>query len=371
MVINPLEPLLTDGVIDEVVARLKGGKEADVWLVRHAGEILAAKVYRSRQIRSFRNDAAYREGRQVRNSRTQRAMNRGSRFGRAAAEDDWKARESDALHRLHAAGVRVPRPVMFYEGVLLMEVVVDAQGHPAPRLVDAPLAPELAADLYRDLRRQVVGMLSCDLIHGDLSPFNVLVGWNGPVLIDFPQAIDAAQNQQAEAFLLRDLQNVHRFCASLDPALRAAAGDGAEIWQAYARRELTVDFVPSGRGVPRPAARSQRSGHPEAPRGGHAEGQHSPRHVPGPHHPARGQGKQGLDGQGGHGGQRRPDIRGRDTPRRPDTRARPTPEVVRVQRPPKGPSGPTAGGQGGAGSDRGEASGTQSARKGHRRRRRR
>ena len=253
--VDPLQPLLVDGIIEEVVARLRGGKEADIWLVRHAGELVAAKVYRSRQHRSFRNDAAYREGRQVRNSRTQRAMERGSKFGRAAAEDDWKSRESDALHRLYAAGIRVPRPVMFYEGVLLMEVVVDAQGHPAQRLVDAPLVREQAADLYRDLRRQVVGMLACDLIHGDLSPFNVLASWNGPVVIDFPQSMDAAHNRQAESFFLRDLENIHRFCASLDPSLLASASDGTEIWQAYVRRELTPDFVPTGRGVLRPAHR--------------------------------------------------------------------------------------------------------------------
>src|SRR5919108_5316729 len=150
--------LLADGIIDEVIGRLKSGKEADIWLVRHAGEVLAAKVYKERHARSFRNNAAYKEGRRVRNTRTQRAMERGSRFGRAAAEDAWKTKEADALHALHAAGVRVPRPVLFYEGVLLMEVVVDGAGHPAPRLVDAHLRRDEAAALYADLRRQVVRM---------------------------------------------------------------------------------------------------------------------------------------------------------------------------------------------------------------------
>lgn len=272
---DPLSPLLADGVIDEVVARLKSGKEADVWLVRHGGEIVAAKVYKARHARSFRNNAAYKEGRQVRSSRTQRAMDRGSRFGQAAAEDAWKAKESDALHRLHAAGVRVPRPVLFYEGVLLMEVVVDAHGHPAPRLVDAPLSREEAAGIYADLRKQAVGMLACDLIHGDLSPYNVLVGPDGPVVIDLPQVVDAAHNSQAESFFLRDLSNVHRFCAALDPALRAAERDGREIWRAYVRRELTADFVPTGRS-PEP--------HPARPiEGGHGQG--APRGGPGPSRP--------------------------------------------------------------------------------------
>src|SRR5512139_969735 len=131
---GPLEPLLADGVIEEICGRLKSGKEADLWLVRHGGEIVAAKVYKQRQARSFRNNAAYKEGRAVRNTRTQRAIDRGTRFGQAAAEDAWKEKEAEALHTLHAAGVHVPRPVLYYEGVLLMEVVVDADGHPAPRL---------------------------------------------------------------------------------------------------------------------------------------------------------------------------------------------------------------------------------------------
>src|SRR5512147_2380860 len=158
---DPLAPLLAEGIVDEVVSRLRGGKEADVWLVRSGGQVVAAKVYKARQARSFKNDAAYKEGRKVRNTRTQRAMDRGSRFGRAAAEDAWKAKESDALFLLHAAGLRVPRPVLFHEGVLLMEVVVDARGLAAPRLVDARLPREQAAGIYADLRKQAIGMLAC------------------------------------------------------------------------------------------------------------------------------------------------------------------------------------------------------------------
>jgi len=263
---DPLAPLLVDGVIDEVVARLKSGKEADLWIVRHAGEAIAAKVYKSRQTRSFRNDAVYREGRQVRDTRTQRAMDRGSRFGQAAAEEAWKTKEADALHALHAAGVRVPRPVMFYEGVLLMELVLDAHGHPASRLIDARIAREDAAAMYADLRAQAVRMLGCDLIHGDLSPYNVLVGAHGPVVIDFPQVVGAAHNSQAESFFHRDLENLRRFFAAIDPALGAAAGDAREIWRAYVRRDLTADFVPTGREPPAP----QRTGGGE--RAPHAKG---------------------------------------------------------------------------------------------------
>src|SRR6266511_520062 len=170
---DPLAPLLVDGVIDEVVARLKSGKEADLWIVRHAGEAIAAKVYKSRQTRSFRNDAVYREGRQVRDTRTQRAMDRGSRFGQAAAEEAWKTKEADALHALHAAGVRVPRPVMFYEGVLLMELVLDAHGHPASRLIDARIAREDAAAIYADHRGRAVRAPRVHFTYTTLTPDNI------------------------------------------------------------------------------------------------------------------------------------------------------------------------------------------------------
>ena len=252
--VDPLEPLLADGVIDEVVSRLKSGKEADLYLVRHGQEVVAAKVYKARETRSFKNNSAYLEGRRTRNSRTQRAIDKGSRFGQAAAEEAWKTKEADALHALHAAGVRVPRPVLFYEGVLLMEVVVDAAGHPAPRLIDAEIPKEQAAALYADLRGQVVKMLCCDLVHGDLSAYNVLLGWDGPVVIDFPQVVGAAHNSQAEGFFFRDLANLRHFFEAIDPAIKASAGDGREIWRAYTRRELSPDFVPA---PPRPGATPQ------------------------------------------------------------------------------------------------------------------
>jgi RIO kinase 1 len=386
---GPLDALLADGVIDQIVARLKSGKEADVWLVRHAGETVTAKVYRARHVRSFKNDAAYKEGRQVRNSRTQRAMDRGSRFGQEAAEEAWKTKEADALYRLHAAGVRVPRPVLFYEGVLLMELIVDAHGRPAPRLVDASLAPDQAAQLYATLRSQAIGMLACDLIHGDLSPYNVLVGADGPVVIDFPQVVGAAHNSQAEQFFLRDLRNVHRFCAALDPSLRSGETDGPEIWRAYVRRELSADFVPTGRRVePQPPHHAHR---PNAPAGGARPMR--PGRPPGV--PPRGTAATGSPPRGGGGpagGSRRhappqaqgsPVVKppaassGRRAPRPP--RGGSMPEVIRIVRSPHGTSAATGGAtKGGApsGESRGGGATSGGGRTGpvpgaHRRRRRR
>jgi RIO kinase 1 len=343
-----LEVLLADGVLDEVCGRLKSGKEADLWLVRHGGELVAAKVYKARLARSFRNNAEYKEGRQVRNTRTQRAMDRGSRFGHAAAEEAWKTKEADALHTLHAAGVRVPKPVLFYEGVLLMELVVDPHGHPAPRLVDAHVERDAAAALYADLRAQAVRMLRCDLIHGDLSPYNVLLGRQGAVVIDFPQVIGAAHNSQAESFFQRDLENLRRFFAAIDPALRAAGNDAREIWRAYVRRELTPDFVPSGRPPP---ASPQHVAHPhgEPQRARPHEAAASPRDRARPErsrHPGRApaheaQGSARAAPQGRHpphqpAAPARRDPGGRAPDRR---RGGSAPEVIRVARPPLASSG--------------------------------
>jgi RIO kinase 1 len=263
---DSLETLLADGIIDAVLGQLKTGKEAEVWLVQHAGQVVAAKLYKERHARNFRNNAGYREGREVRNSRTRRAMEKGTRFGQSASEEAWKSAEANSLYTLHAQGVRVPAPVMFYEGVLLMELVLDEDGRPAPRLVEAPPATaEQAHALYLDLRSQVVRMLSADLIHGDLSPYNVLMGAAGPTVIDFPQTIAAARNNRAEFYFRRDLDNVRNFLVAFAPRLQSMAGDTGEIWNAYVRRELTPQYVPSGtwREAPRrggPPARGDSAG---------------------------------------------------------------------------------------------------------------
>lgn len=249
---NGLEHLVEEGLVAEVLSRLKSGKEADVYLVRFGGRVVAAKVYKDAAHRSFKNNADYKEGRAVRNTRSQRAIERGSKFGRAAAEDAWKTAEVDALYKLHAAGVRVPTPVMFIEGVLLMELVLDRAGAPAPRLVDVDLDAAQARAGYHDMLAQLVKILCCDLIHGDLSPYNVLWSGQGPTVIDFPQIVSASHNSRSEAFFRRDARNILDHFAAVEPSLRARHSDVDEIWRAYLRRELTPDFLPTGRGARRP-----------------------------------------------------------------------------------------------------------------------
>ena len=200
-----LQPLIEDGVIDSVVRQLMSGKEAMVFVVRCGAEARCAKVYKEADKRSFRQAVDYTENRKTKNSRQARAMAKGTRFGRQAQEKAWQSAEVDALHRLASAGVRVPRPYNFHEGVLLMELVADAEGNAAPRLNDVELTPEVAAELHDRLIREVVRMLAAGVVHGDLSEFNILLGAEGPVIIDLPQAVDAAGNNHAPRMLVRDV----------------------------------------------------------------------------------------------------------------------------------------------------------------------
>jgi RIO kinase 1 len=250
---DDLEVLLADGIIDEVLGRLKSGKEANISLVRRGQDVLAAKVYKDRATRSFKNNADYKEGRKVRNSRTQRAIDSGGRFGRDAAEQAWKSAEADALYKLVGSGVRAPMPVLFYEGVLLMELVKDAEGRPAPRMIDVSIDQAGAMGVYADLVAQIIAMLCVDLIHGDLSPYNILAAAEGPTIIDFPQVVSAVHSTRAEYFFLRDFDNVVRFVSGFDPTLAVHKHDGRAIWRAYVSRELTRDFVPPP--APPPQAR--------------------------------------------------------------------------------------------------------------------
>ena len=262
---NPLDLLIEDGIIDLELTRLKSGKEADVFLVDRGSEVLVAKVYKNKAHRSFKNNAEYKEGRKVRNTRTQRAMKSRSKFGRDAAEDEWKNTEAATLNRLYATGVRVPKPVMYYEGVLLMELVLGADGCPAPRLIEAPYDATKAREHYLDLRAQMIRMLCSDLIHGDLSPYNILDAEQGPTIIDFPQIVSAAHTNRAAEFFLRDFGNVLDFLVKANASLQSHRGDGRKIWQAYASRRLAPDFIPA---ITRPSTpnRTRRPKPPDRPK---------------------------------------------------------------------------------------------------------
>jgi RIO kinase 1 len=211
--------LIDDGVIDEVLRSLKSGKEATVYLVRSGLQIRCAKVYRDMAQRSFQKRTQYQEGRKVRGSRQARAMSKSTRFGKKEQEAAWKNAEVDALYQLIAAGVRVPRPFGYFNDVLIMELITDADGDPAPRLGEVNLSPEVAREYHDFLIRQIVRMLSIGLIHGDLSEFNVLVAPDGPVIIDLPQVVNAAGNNGAFAMLERDVNNIRGTLGRFAPEL--------------------------------------------------------------------------------------------------------------------------------------------------------
>jgi RIO kinase 1 len=227
-----IEPLVTDGLVDSVLRQLMSGKEAMVYVVQCGDEIRCAKVYKEANKRGFHTAVDYTEGRKVKNSRQARAMAKRSRYGRQEQESAWQHAEVDALRRLAAAGVRVPTPYNFHEGVLLMELVADADGEPAPRLNDLSLSEEEAIKYHAMLIRQVVYMLCAGIVHGDLSEYNVLVDSNGPVIIDLPQAVDAAANNNAQRMLERDVDNLADYFGQFAPALLQTRY-GPEIWALY------------------------------------------------------------------------------------------------------------------------------------------
>jgi RIO kinase 1 len=240
-----LRPLLEEGLIDTVVRQLMSGKEATVYVVRRGDETLCAKIYKAATQRSFRQAVDYTENRKVKNSRQARAMAKGTRYGRQAQESAWQSAEVDALHRLAAAGVRVPAPINFCDGVLLMELVTDEHGDAAPRLNDVVLSAEDAVTHHAALIREVVLMLCAGVVHGDLSEFNILLAADGPVIIDLPQAVDAAGNNHAPRMLYRDVQNLRDFFGRFAPQL-LATDYGHEIWDLYARGLLSPDTVLTG-----------------------------------------------------------------------------------------------------------------------------
>ncbi|MEY3288689.1 MAG: hypothetical protein RLZZ419_931 [Pseudomonadota bacterium] len=240
-----LEPLVRDGLVDEVIRPLKSGKEAAVYVVLSEGEIRCAKVYKEANKRGFHKQSLYQEGRKVRNTRQARAMEKNTSFGRKQQEEVWQNAEVDALYRLAAAGVRVPQPYNFVEGVLLMELVTDEHGSAAPRLNDLILTREEAIEYHGILIKEVVRMLCAGIVHGDLSEFNVLVDAHGPVIIDLPQAVDAAANNNAPAMLERDVNNMAAYFGRFAPELLGTSY-GKEIWKIYESGNLTPDVKLTG-----------------------------------------------------------------------------------------------------------------------------
>ncbi|GAD79525.1 PA4780 family RIO1-like protein kinase [Vibrio ezurae] len=240
-----IQPLVDDGLVDEVKSQLMSGKEASVYIVRCGETIRCAKVYKEISQRSFKKAAAYREGRKVRNSRRARAMEKGSGFGRDQQEKVWQNAEVDALYKLAAAGVRVPQPFGCFDGVLLMELVTDDEGYVAPRLNDVLMSEEQAIEDHLVMMSYVVKMLCAGLIHGDLSEFNVLVDEYGPVIIDLPQAVDASANNNAEWMLTRDINNIRDYYAQFAPQL-AQTEYAKEIWSLFEKGELKPDSELSG-----------------------------------------------------------------------------------------------------------------------------
>ncbi|NQX89737.1 MAG: serine protein kinase RIO [Halioglobus sp.] len=240
-----LQPLIDDGLIDEVIHPLMSGKEADVFVVRRGSDLRCAKVYKEAVKRSFKKAFRYTEGRKVRNSRRARAMQRGSRFGRKQQERTWQNAELDALYKLTEAGVRVPQPYGCFDGVLLMELITDEDGEIAPRLNDVTMSADQAREDHALMMRFVLRMLCAGLVHGDLSEFNVLVNEEGPVVIDLPQAVDAAGNNNAQPMLERDVKNMTDYYGLFAPELLESQY-AREIWTLFEEGTLHPDHHLTG-----------------------------------------------------------------------------------------------------------------------------
>jgi len=240
-----IQPLINDGLVDEVISRLMSGKEADVYIVRCGSNIRCAKVYKEAMKRSFKKAVQYQEGRKVRNSRRARAMEKGSKFGRKQQEEVWQNAEVDALYRVASAGVCVPEAYGCFDGVLLMQLITDEDGNVAPRLDDVSMSAEQAREDHQLMMHYIMRMLCVGIIHGDLSEFNVLVNEYGPVIIDLPQAVDASANNNAQSMLERDISNISNYYSQFAPEL-SNNQYAQEMWSLYEEGNLHADTILTG-----------------------------------------------------------------------------------------------------------------------------
>ncbi len=243
-----IEPLKEEGLVDSVICQLMSGKEAMIYVVRSGDDIRCAKVYKESNRRNFRQSSSYTEGRKTKNSRRARAIDKGSRYGRSMQEEAWQSTEVDMLCRLSASGIRVPKFYNFFAGVLLMELITDSDGDAAPRLSNVILTRELALQYFHDLLNQAVRMLCVGIIHGDLSHYNILLGCNGPVIMDLPQAITADKNNGAARLFKRDINNLTTYFSRYVPEL-SDTDYGSEIWFNYKHNKLRPDMALSGKAV--------------------------------------------------------------------------------------------------------------------------
>jgi len=240
-----IQPLVDEGLVDEVIRSLMSGKEASVYVVRCGDQIRCAKVYKEASKRSFKQAVLYQEGRKERNSRQARAIEKRSKFGRKQQEESWQNAEVDALFKLARAGVRVPQPYGCYDGVLLMDLICDDEGMVAPRLADVQMDAELAIEDHATMLHYIVLMLCEGIVHGDLSEFNVLVDGQGPVIIDLPQAVDAAANNNAQWMFERDVNNMRDYYGLFAPELLTTQY-AKEIWALYEAGDLTPEVELTG-----------------------------------------------------------------------------------------------------------------------------
>ena len=240
-----IQPLVDEGLIDEVISQLMSGKEATVYMVQCGTEVRCAKVYKQANQRSFKKAVQYQEGRKSRNTRRNRAMSKGTKYGKSQQEKAWQNAEIDALYALEVANVRVPKPFGYFDGVLLMELITDEEGNVAPRLNDVVMPAEQAVEDHYVIMTYIMRMLRVGIIHGDLSEFNVLVDEYGPVIIDLPQAVDASANNNAKQMLLRDVNNITHYYSQFAPQLKKTQY-GQEIWALYENGKLTPETVLQG-----------------------------------------------------------------------------------------------------------------------------